>query len=206
MRISKLQIIIGVVFLLVVVSLVVLFSTHQTSKKPIPIFTATPSPIPLSFSPKIYTSVDNQYQIQIPQEWNVQKNSSNQDKTTTITYSENNNSYIFTSSPPGSAIGDASLMHVDTLEMSPVNYGGRNFLLKIWSYQGTPVLIQALPNEQGFIYDSFSMQLPPTNTQKYIDIFNQIMSELQIPQSLQSSPQPTIDGAQVLHISPPPSQ
>ncbi len=153
----------------------------------------SPTPIPIVWKEKPEPAQN--FSIQLPANWAEKINAVPTDRVQQYIYTVNGTVYTFTISPPGQGVADASLMQVDTITHTPVVYGGRNFLLSIWKYQGTPFLIEAVPNEQEFYFSSFAMQLPPVNTDQYIALFEQVMQKLQLPKNLQISPQPTLEGA-----------
>lgn len=187
--------IIGICIVFVIIF--VMQSFMQKAPSPSPFSYATPTPVQL---PQTYTNANQNLTMQYPRDWSVQPNDNPQDQTTTFTFTESGQQYLFVTLPPGQGFGEASLMKADMLATTTVQYGGRNFLRKLWSFQGKPVLIQVIPNEQGFLYNSFSMKLPPANTEKYIHIFDQIMNSLQIPAASQNIPQPTIEGSTIIYI------
>lgn len=98
----------------------------------------------------------------------------------TFTFSEGGKVYNFKVSPPGDQNVEFGDRNVSTVARDEV-YGGKRFKVVTWSENGRPFLIHATDVEQGpfYLYD-FSIELPPSSTSKYIDMFNRILTTFQI--------------------------
>lgn len=180
------------VFIILVIIGIFINLLDRTNKNLTINFSPTPTPIPLTFTPKTYVNNSQRLTLLYPQEWIQETNISSQDQTAIFSFVQNDKKYLFIASPPGQGETDTSLMNVDKLEATSVIYGGRYFLKKVWSYKSEPVLISAIPNEKGFIFDSFTMDVPTGNSEKYLGIFDQIMREIKMPFTPDGKPGPTI--------------
>ena len=162
----------------------------------------SPTPIPSSFHGKTFAT--KQFVVQYPSNWKQDIPDSPQSEIKSFTFTVAGKSYRFADNPPtGQSLGEAGSLGVDTIVSTNALYGGRNFLRSIWYVKGKPIFIQAMPNEKGFNFDIFSMELPPEDTQQYIDQFDEMLKGLQFTGDFQPplTPAPTMQAPQTLHLN-----
>lgn len=96
----------------------------------------------------------------------------------TLTYAADGGTYRFNVSPPGQINPEG----VDNLAytITTATYGGREYTRAVWTAAGVPFYVTAIPQQiSGTTYYVLSMQIPPQNTQQYLDTFDQIAGTLQ---------------------------
>lgn len=179
-------------YLITVGILVLLFYGIQLPSSKTITQTLTP-PTPIVTGWKSDTNQD--YTIQYPADWQVITPAASTTQVKNFTFTVEGKLYAFTAF---SGASTAEVSHVDMIQLTTASYGGRNFLRKLWIYQGKPFRIDAVPNEQNATFNSFSMQLPQTNTDYYIGLFDKTMQQLQLPQV---APQPTLEGSHLIQIN-----
>src|SRR5690348_12104822 len=59
------------------------------------LFRPSPTPLPLTFTPKIFTNPTNNYSFPYPSNWTLAQKSSSDDEVTTFTFNENGKEYSF---------------------------------------------------------------------------------------------------------------
>jgi hypothetical protein len=98
-------------------------------------------------------------------------------KTITIAYVVNGVTYKLNVSPPAQINPEGGANITDT--SSTVTYNGRSYTRTIWSKDGKPFYMTAIPaqNQSDTVY-VLSMDLPPTDTDRYIATFDQIAGTL----------------------------
>lgn len=145
----------------------------QSSSTVIQTKSVTPSVSPVlndTTSWKTYT--DNSYSFQYPFSWSLSTQASPDGKEVKLTYLENNQQYLLWVAQGGSS-GPTS----DNIKDETVNYGGRSFTRKTWLVSGKPIFISIIP-DSAKPFNHIQISLPPTNTDKYLQIFNHILTSL----------------------------
>jgi len=181
---------IGIFAVLLIVSVLQSFGKKHPTQTPF--FSATPTPIqaPLPFGANKYTDPDNHYEMYYPAEWTI-ANDENSYAATTLKYTENNQEYSLQITHTTSVL-QSNGEQFDNIDTTAVSYGGRKFKRVTWWKNEKPVRIAVLDDDSNApdIYN-FIIDLPPTNTEKYIGIFNNIVQNFKI-----LSPAPLPDDAQ----------
>lgn len=106
-------------------------------------------------------------------------------------FTDNGSNYSF-SIGIGNTLPDAALIGATTQKQDVV-YGGKKFLKIVWNRDGVPIDVAAVPNEVGFHFYAFTMDIPPSDPQKYLAMFDQIMSHLTINRSLDDIISPAVN-------------
>ena len=132
---------------------------------------------------KTYEDKSGQYSFQYPAEWNLSsEETANDPKKVEVKlhFTEEGNQYQFMIAQGGSG-GPIS----DKIEDARATYGGKQFTKKTWIKNGKPILISLIPDKAD-IFNHIEISLPSGNNQKYVSLFDQILSTFKFTDSAQS--------------------
>lgn len=164
----------GIIVLLPFVLYGIFFAAHPKQKSENNSL-VSPTPVPLILN-KQYVSPDTTYTVHYPSSWTLVTYPG--DAVTNFVFTQDGQQYAFVVSPPGQTNPENLDPKTTTSETTDVIIGSQTFTQTLWKNNGQPFFITAFPtnNEKGSF---FSMQLPPSNTEYYLNLFNKILSTTQ---------------------------
>lgn len=174
----------GLLILFVIILIVQALKKNQSNTYP---FYSVPTPVP---GAKSYTDPKTNFKMYYPADWKIISDSSNSDVLTIFSFQENNTDYFMKISHSSSE-NETYGQQFDKTDTQNVEYGGRKFQRVTYWQNGKPARIAVIDNDwsQQGVYN-FVINLPPTNTEKYIASFDEIIQNLQFPSAPTLSSQP----------------
>jgi hypothetical protein len=164
-------------------------NTAQNKKEKIKVLKITPSiifptsilqatPIPITFQPKVYKDTMSVYSLPYPSLWNVNAyNRTDGVHIVSFSFVENDKEYLFNILPQASIVPESYTDNPSSIQTKDIFVGKKQFTETIIYREKTPFFIMASSKDDSEL-STFSLKLPPTNTQNYIDIFNQMITNL----------------------------
>lgn len=122
-----------------------------------------------------YADPAGAYSFSYPSSWKVSPSQAS--SVAVLTYTVNGAAYQFTVSPPGQ-INPEAILNL-TSDRETVLYGTTGYTRTVWSTNGEPFYITAVPQTGAQVYYVMTMYIPPNNTQDYITAFDKIGQTLQ---------------------------
>jgi hypothetical protein len=120
---------------------------------------------------KTYIDSKNRFSFKYPPIWILEDNKPNPSEIT-LTYTENNKNFYLTIRTGGTGGPEA-----DKIENQETVFAGKKFIKRIWIKAELPFFVSFMPNEAGFdLFNHIEMTLPAENNNKYLQIFDQILS------------------------------
>lgn len=169
------------VLIVVILILVFIFLNVTSPKKKNPSYVPLPTPVSVVSLPNRYTSVDKNYTLAYPDSWNP-PTVSYSDLVKPFTFSVDGKTYRFSVGP----LGGQGIEGLDAdSDVKNVLYNGKQYQRIVLSHKSDhlPFYILAMPlNAPSATSYVFSMDIPPTNTDYYIGVFDQIVSHATVVQ------------------------
>lgn len=147
----------------------------------------TPTSVPVNTSIGNDTSVEitavpttvlkdssHNFTLRYPDTFTQVINSNPDDTSLTLTFNQYNKTYHFLVSPPGQINPEVDA--TTQIQQSYTVYGEKTYTKKTWLKKGIPFYVVAIPKDLTTTPYLFSMELPPTNTDQYIQTFEKIVS------------------------------
>lgn len=140
------------------------------------ISSVTPTAIPVKW--REYSDTTNHYYVPFPTQW-ITPVPDEQTRESDFTFMENGKEYRF-SIMLGNALPEAGLIGADRVQTYTAYYAKKSFLKQVYIRNNIPFLVVAVPDQTDFHFYAFSLEIPASRPDYYLNLFDTMMSQLVI--------------------------